>query len=69
MFLNFREYELGGLYGSVLPDPIPNSEVKGARADDTLAFASGKVGSCPLYEKTLLTESFFVSGQSARMNP
>ena len=38
---------LGGMYGAVLPDPIPNSEVKRARADDSTAHAVAKVGSCP----------------------
>ncbi len=51
---------VGDLYGVVLPDPFPNSEVKHARADDTLAHASGKVGSCPLYEKPPLNREAFL---------
>ena len=38
----------GGIYGAVLPDPIPNSELKSARADDTAMHVVGKVGSRPL---------------------
>ena len=53
--LNFnsnREHEIkgdeeGGISSVVLPDPIPNSEVKHAWADDTLTHVRGKVGSCP----------------------
>jgi hypothetical protein len=40
---------MGGIYGWVRPDPFPNSEVKTACANDSLAHASAKVGSCPLY--------------------
>ena len=39
---------MGGIYGWVRPDPFPNSEVKTACANDSLAHASAKVGSCPL---------------------
>ena len=42
-----------------LPDPIPNSEVKRCRADDSLAHASAKVGSCPYMEKLSFTGEFF----------
>lgn len=37
----------GGIYGLVRPDPIPNSEVKLARADDSPTHVGAKVGSCP----------------------
>lgn len=43
-----RNCRSGGIYDAVLPDPIPNSEVKRVRANDSLAHASAKVGSCPL---------------------
>ena len=42
---------LGGMYAMELPDPISNSEVKCSRADDSLAHASAKVGSCPFIKK------------------
>jgi bifunctional UDP-N-acetylglucosamine pyrophosphorylase / glucosamine-1-phosphate N-acetyltransferase len=42
---------LGGMYAAELPDPIPNSEVKRGRADDSLVHASAKVGSCPFMGK------------------
>lgn len=46
----------------VLPDPIPNSEVKHAWADDTLAYASRKVGSCPLIRDPSKSDgSFYLS--------
>ena len=50
----------GGIYGVVLPDPIPNSEVKRARADDTAMHVVGKVGSRPLMIEPLLQEGFFL---------
>ncbi len=43
-----RNCRSGGIYAAVLPDPIPNSEVKRSGADDSLVHASAKVGSCPL---------------------
>lgn len=46
------------MYGAVLPDPIPNSEVKRVCADDTPRFLGGKVGSCPFME-TLSTRGVF----------
>jgi hypothetical protein len=48
------------MYAAELPDPIPNSEVKRGRADDSLAHASAKVGSCPYYKKTSLKEVFLL---------
>jgi hypothetical protein len=48
------------MYAAELPDPFPNSEVKRGRADDSLAHASAKVGSCPFMLKLSLKESFFV---------
>lgn len=50
---------LGGMYAAELPDPFPNSEVKRGRADDSLAHASAKVGSCPFMMKPSLTDGFF----------
>lgn len=50
----------GDIYGVVLPDPIPNSEVKHARADDSTAHAAAKVGSCPLVLKPPLQGGFFI---------
>jgi hypothetical protein len=56
MFTSGRTSEIksdvGGSYGMERPDLFPNSAVKHARADDSLAHASAKVGSCPL-NKTL----------------
>lgn len=56
----------GGIYGLVRPDPIPNSEVKLARADDSPTHVGAKVGSCPFMlslsfkrEAFLLPEFFF----------
>ncbi len=37
----------GGISSVVLPDPIPNSEVKRAWADDSPTHVGAKVGSCP----------------------
>ena len=48
-----RSYRSGGIYDAVLPDPFPNSEVKRVRANDSLAHASAKVGSCPLIKNSL----------------
>lgn len=48
-----RKLTLGGIYGGARPDPIPNSAVKTARANDTLVHASGKVGNCPLYKRPI----------------
>ncbi len=48
----------GGIYGAVRPDPIPNSAVKRIRADDSLAHASAKVGSCRLIKKIRANGSF-----------
>ena len=36
---------LGGIYGAVRPDPIPNSVVKRVCADDSWAYVHAKVGS------------------------
>ena len=40
--------DVGGISSRARPDPIPNSEVKTAWANDSLAHASAKVGSCPI---------------------
>lgn len=48
------------MYAAELPDPISNSEVKRGRADDSLAHASAKVGSCPFMLKPSLSDGFFV---------
>ncbi len=44
----------------VIPDPIPNSEVKHARANDTLAHASGKVGGCPFMTNSSIKRGVFL---------
>ena len=49
----------GGIYGRALPDPIPNSEVKTVRANDTLSHDSGKVGSRPLMINPPKSGGFF----------
>lgn len=54
---------MGGIYGTELPDPFPNSEVKRARADDSLVHASAKVGSCPYNKRIRLkADSFVIMG-------
>ena len=50
---------MGGISGVVLPDPIPNSEVKRAWADDSYGFYLAKVGSCPLIKDLSKTERSF----------
>ena len=40
---------LGSYGGCATHDPIPNSIVKPSCADDTLAYAQGKVGRCQAY--------------------
>lgn len=50
----------GSIYGVARPDPFPNSVVKRARADDSLAYVSAKVGSCRLYVKTIRKDGFFI---------
>lgn len=60
---------MGDIYGGVRPDPIPNSEVKTVRADDTTAHAAGKVGSCPLMKDLSLNlRSFFVSLKTSELH-
>ena len=54
-----RGQRLGGIYGTELPDPIPNSEVKRVCADDSLVHASAKVGSCPYNKTTPFNRSCF----------
>lgn len=56
------------MYATELPDPFPNSEVKRGRADDSLAFASAKVGSCPFIKKTSLKEVFLVINAWSHFN-
>ena len=49
----------GDLSSVVLPDPIPNSEVKHAWADDSPGHPGAKVGSCPLVISPSYTEGLF----------
>ncbi len=46
----------------VLPDPIPNSEVKHARANDSPTHVGAKVGGCPLIKDLSLKERSFLFG-------
>ena len=49
----------GGIYGRALPDPIPNSEVKTVRANDSPTHVGAKVGSRPLIKNPPLKGGFF----------
>ncbi len=45
------KYDEGGISSAALPDPIPNSEVKRARANDSHTHVCAKVGGCLIYKK------------------
>lgn len=48
---------LGGLAGGVTPVPIPNTEVKPSKADDTAAVRQWDSRTLPGYKKSLLEKS------------
>ena len=48
---------LGGLAGGVTPVPIPNTEVKPSKADDTAAVRQWDSRTLPGYKKSLLEQS------------
>ena len=47
----------GGLAGGVTPVPIPNTEVKPSKADDTAAVRQWDSRTLPGYKKSLLEQS------------
>jgi hypothetical protein len=60
----------GGLTGGATPVPIPNTEVKPSKADDTAAVRQWESRTLPGYKKSLLifgsTGSSFLSPGSVR---
>ena len=59
----------GGLTGGATPVPIPNTEVKPSKADDTAAVRQWESRTLPGYKKSLLEQSsrlfVFIAADSA----
>ena len=51
--------DVGGISSRARPDPIPNSEVKTAWANDSHTHVCAKVGGCPLYQLLRLNRRSF----------
>ena len=51
--------DVGGISSRARPDPIPNSEVKTAWANDSHTHVCAKVGGCPLYIRPVLKRQVF----------
>ena len=52
--------DVGGISSRARPDPIPNSEVKTAWANDSHTHVCAKVGGCPTMLSSVLKDGAFL---------